>query len=193
LQSASTDNMGEITVLIDHNKIQSDTWVSETSDLGNIKAKFESFGWSAWQCDGNNIVEISQEFQKMKKVTDKPKVLIADTVKGSGVSFMNFSLNPTTTYDFHSGAITDSEYDSAFNEIKSHLNKLLNKYQNKKIYWLIGKKNFTNNCLTINDALNYSKSIKIKFSDIEKYYESNKHLIFTSNVTKFKENKNSCK
>ena len=125
LQSASTDNMGEITVLIDHNKIQSDTWVSETSDLGNIKAKFESFGWSAWRCDGNNIVEISQEFQKMKKVTDKPKVLIADTVKGSGVSFMNFSLNPTTTYDFHSGAITDSEYDSAFNEIKSHLNKLL--------------------------------------------------------------------
>ena len=76
---------------------------------------------------------------------------------------------------------------------EKNLNKLLNKYQNKKIYWLIGKKNFTNNCLTINDALNYSKSIKIKFSDIEKYYESNKHLIFTSNVTKFKENKNSCK
>ena len=125
LQSAYTDKMGEITVIIDHNKIQSDTWVTETSDLGNIKAKFESFGWSAWRCDGNNIVEISQEFQKMKKVTDKPKVLIADTVKGSGVSFMNFSLNPTTTYDFHSGAITDSEYDSAFNEIKSHLNKLL--------------------------------------------------------------------
>ena len=125
LQSAYTDKMGEITVIIDHNKIQSDTWVTETSDLGNIKAKFESFGWSAWRCDGNNIVEISQEFQKMKNVTDKPKVLIADTVKGSGVSFMNFSLNPTTTYDFHSGAITDSEYDSAFNEIKSHLNKLL--------------------------------------------------------------------
>ena len=125
LQSASTDKMGEITVIIDHNKIQSDTWVSKTSDLGDIKAKFESFGWSTWQCNGNSISEISQEFQKMDTVTDKPKVLIADTIKGAGVSFMDYSSYPTTTYNFHSGAIANKEYNLAFNEIKSHLNKLL--------------------------------------------------------------------
>ena len=125
LQSASTDKMGEITVIIDHNKIQSDTWVSETSYLGNIKAKFESFGWSAWRCNGNNFLEISNIFQEMNHVTDKPKVLIADTVKGSGVSFMDYSVNQTNTYDFHSGAIESPKYDLAFNEIKSNSNKLL--------------------------------------------------------------------
>ena len=125
LQSASTDKMGEITVIIDHNKIQSDTWVSETSHLGNIKAKFESFGWSTWRCNGNSISEIAEEFQKMKAVTDKPKVLIADTLKGAGVSFMDYSLNATATYNFHSGAIDNSQYNQAFDEIKSHLNNLL--------------------------------------------------------------------
>ena len=50
--------MGELTVLVDHNKLQSDTLVSQVSDLGDLEAKFKSFGFSVHRCDGNAIKEV---------------------------------------------------------------------------------------------------------------------------------------
>ena len=54
------------------------------------------------------------------------------------------------------------------------------------------KKNFKNNCLTINDALSYSKPIKIKFNNINKLYDSNKHLAFKSNIIEYSDKTNAC-
>ena len=58
LISAANSNMGEITAIVDHNKLQSDYRVSQTSDLGDLKAKFASFGWHVERCDGHDLDEL---------------------------------------------------------------------------------------------------------------------------------------
>ena len=72
------------------------------------------------------------------------------------------------------------------------IKEILNNYSNDKILWIAAKKNFENNCLTINDALSYSKPIKIKFNNINKLYDSNKHLAFKSNIIEYSDKTNAC-
>ena len=55
LQPTANRGLDEITVIVDHNKLQSDTWVSEVSDLGDLEAKVAAFGWAVGRCDGNDI------------------------------------------------------------------------------------------------------------------------------------------
>jgi transketolase len=59
LPSAANSGLGEITVIVDHNKIQSDTYVASVSDLGDLEAKFRSFGWEVARCDGHDLPRLS--------------------------------------------------------------------------------------------------------------------------------------
>ena len=88
LSSAANYKLDTITVIVDHNKLQSDIWVKETSDLGNLEAKFAAFGWYVTRCDGHDFEALSKALDEVRSVTGKPKVIIADTVKGKGVSLM---------------------------------------------------------------------------------------------------------
>jgi transketolase len=127
LGSAAASGMGEITVVVDHNKIQSDTWVSSVSDLGDLVKKFRAFGWRATRCDGHDLPRLKRTFAALARVTDRPKVLIADTVKGRGVSFMEATaMTPADKfYRFHSGAPDDSAYDRAVAELLAVANGTL--------------------------------------------------------------------
>ena len=82
LSSAARRGLSEITAIVDHNKIQSDTWVSDVSPLGDLEAKFAGFGWHVARCDGHDFGALNAALRDFDAVTDKPKVLIADTVKG---------------------------------------------------------------------------------------------------------------
>ena len=93
LISAANHKLSELTVIIDHNKLQSDTLVSKVSDLGDIEAKLSAFGWHVSRCDGNDLVAFSTTLVAIKRVTDKPKIIVADTIKGKGVSFMEHPLS----------------------------------------------------------------------------------------------------
>jgi len=75
---------------------------------------------------------------------------------------------------------------------ENFIKEILNNYSNDKILWIAAKKSFKNNCLTINDALSYSKPIKIKFNNINKLYDSNKHLAFKSNIIEYSDKTNAC-
>lgn len=117
LASAANRGFHEITVIIDHNKIQSDTWVADVSDLGLLEEKLQSFGWHTARCDGHDLAAFSAALSGFKAVTDRPKVLIADTIKGKGVSFME-QLGPgEKLYRFHSGALDDATYAKAADEL----------------------------------------------------------------------------
>src|SRR5687768_5518182 len=111
LGSAANQHLREIVAIVDHNKIQSDTWVSAVSHLGDVEAKFLAFGSHAARCDGHDVAALQRLFRTFDGVTDQPKVLIADTVKGKGVSFME---GPATKagelYGFHSGAPSEQSY-----------------------------------------------------------------------------------
>ena len=119
LASAAAARMGEITVIVDHNKIQSDTWVASVSDLGDLPRKFEAFGWHAARCDGHSFAALGETLAALREVTDRPKVIIADTVKGKGVSFMESTALGAAEkfYRFHSGAPDDSAYERATAEL----------------------------------------------------------------------------
>src|SRR5258706_11737638 len=88
LGSAANMGLGEIVAIVDHNKIQSDTWVERVSGLGDVEAKLWAFGWHVSRCDGHDARALEQTFRSLDGVADRPKVIIADTVKGRGVSFM---------------------------------------------------------------------------------------------------------
>jgi len=119
LISAKNFMMGELTVIIDHNKLQSDTYVNKVSDLGDLEAKLASFGWKVYRVDGNNIEALLEVVEEGKKVINQPKVIIADTIKGKGVSFMEHSSfdSDVEYYKFHSGAPDADNYIKAAIEL----------------------------------------------------------------------------
>jgi transketolase len=127
LATAVHAGMGEITAIVDHNKIQSDTWVSTVSDLGDLVGKFTSFGWHAVRCDGHDLAALASTLDALREVTDRPRVIVADTVKGRGVSFMEHTAMPAGDkyYRFHSGAPDDASYERASAELIESTNALL--------------------------------------------------------------------
>lgn len=124
LQPAANGKFAEITVIVDHNKIQSDTWVKNTSDSGNLEEEFKAFGWEVARCNGHDFEALSKVFVRFRKIKSKPKILIADTVKGKGVSFME-RMADDGYYKFHSGATNFEDYLRAFREIESRINQQL--------------------------------------------------------------------
>jgi transketolase len=119
LISAANLKLSELTVIIDHNKLQSDTLVSKVSDLGDLEAKLTAFGWHVRRCDGNDLIAFSTTLAATKKVTDQPKVIIADTIKGKGVSFMEHTSidSDVELYKFHSGAPNGENYTKATQQL----------------------------------------------------------------------------
>jgi transketolase len=127
LISAANNNMHELVVIIDHNKLQSDSFVSKVSDLGDLKAKLEAFGWFVARCDGNDIAQFSRTLSEIDR-HKVPKVIIADTIKGKGVSFIEHTaMKPNDDmYKFHSGAPSTDEYENALKELVVKANRKLN-------------------------------------------------------------------
>ena len=129
LGSAAQLGFDEITVIVDHNKIQSDTWVEQVGALGDLEAKFSSFGWRAARCDGHDFCAIETALAQLDTVSGVPKVLIADTVKGKGVSFMEgpAALQADELYMFHSGAPDEEVYARGLTELTSAARALMEK------------------------------------------------------------------
>lgn len=127
LISAANHELHELTVIVDHNKLQSDALVAQVSDLGNLEAKFEAFGWHVTRCDGNDMGAFSRALDASKLVKDRPKVIIADTIKGKGVSFMEHTSmdSDVELYQFHSGAPSEDAYLKAAEELTRSANALL--------------------------------------------------------------------
>jgi len=127
LPSAAALGLGELTVIVDHNKVQSDTWVRDVSDLGDLETKFTAFGWHVDRCNGHDLRAIAAAFERLRRVRERPKVLIADTLKGKGVSFMEPAAMDSVDrlYRFHSGAPNDDVYAKALAELLDTANRQL--------------------------------------------------------------------
>jgi transketolase len=127
LVSAANDRLSELTVIVDHNKFQSDLSVARTSDLGNLNEKFSAFGWHVERTDGHDLSALSRIFEGLRAVTDRPKVVIADTIKGKGVAFMQGTAidSDVEMFRFHSGAPKADEYLKAVEEIETRIASVL--------------------------------------------------------------------
>ncbi len=128
LQTTAHQRLNNVHVIVDFNKIQTDKPVKEIIDLGDLKKKFEVFGWYVERCDGHDFTAIDNVFTRFKNITDKPKVLIADTIKGKGISFMEGPQalkDGEGLYRWHSGAPDDDSYEKGLREISDRINSLL--------------------------------------------------------------------
>jgi transketolase len=90
---SSKYRLGNLCAIVDRNNIQIDGPTEAVMPLENLRAKWEAFGWNVMEIDGNDIMAIIQATLAAKNVPDKPTVIIAKTIPGKGVDFME--------YDFH--------------------------------------------------------------------------------------------
>lgn len=89
---APQHQLDNLTLIIDYNKIQSMGTVAEVMELHPLADKFKSFRWEVFEVDGHNMTEIEEAFHAAKLVTGTPSVIIAHTIKGKGVDFMENKL-----------------------------------------------------------------------------------------------------
>ena len=98
-------------VVIDKNNFQQTGSNEEIMNVANLKDKWSSFGWYTVELDGHNIEELYNFFNKGKTI-NKPKAIIANTVKGKGFSFSE------NNNDWHHSILSKSLYEKAMNELK---------------------------------------------------------------------------
>jgi transketolase len=127
LASAANRGLGEIVVIVDHNKIQSDTWVKDVSHLGDVAGKFRTFGWHVSRVDGHDVAELQRTLRALDAIADRPKAIIADTVKGRGVSFMEGrAMKAGELYGYHSGAPSEASYTAGLAQLRTSADALFN-------------------------------------------------------------------
>ena len=80
--------LDNLTVILDYNKIQLDNFVQKVLDIEPIAAKWQSFGWPVIEIDGHDIAQITKALDQAEATTGTPTFIVAHTVKGKGVSFM---------------------------------------------------------------------------------------------------------
>ena len=85
---ASHNKLDNLIAIVDRNKFQIDDFTENVVALEPLSKKWESFGWFVCEVDGNNINALLNGFDTIKPIKDKPKVIIAHTLKGKGITFM---------------------------------------------------------------------------------------------------------
>ena len=110
--TASKNKLDNLCVIVDHNGLQIDGKIEDVAGLVDIKEKFESFGFYSIEIDGHDIEEIIHAFQSARQEKGRPTVIIANTVKGKGVSFMEGKA------EWHGKAPNKEQYEEAINELK---------------------------------------------------------------------------
>lgn len=128
IQSTAHHKINNITVIIDHNKYQTDMLVEDVNNIENLSEKISAFGWFVVRINGHDYDSLKKTFAELKNITDKPKMIIADTIKGKGVSFMEKpemeEASGKTYYKWHSGAPDDDSYLKGLAEIAERIKNL---------------------------------------------------------------------
>jgi transketolase len=109
--SISKYKLDNLIAIIDRNNCQIDGTCDDVMPLEPLGDKFAAFGWEVFSADGHDIDSLLKAFDAASQVKDKPSVIIANTVKGRGVSFMEHR------YEWHSGKLDESQYEQASEEL----------------------------------------------------------------------------
>ncbi len=112
---ASHYKLDNLCFIVDNNGLQIDGKVEDVAGLCMLKEKFEAFGFGAAEIDGHSFEELEQAFNAARECKGKPFVIIAKTVKGKGVSFMEDQVG------WHGVAPNDEQYKKAMAELEAQL------------------------------------------------------------------------
>ncbi|MFA6409671.1 MAG: transketolase [Gammaproteobacteria bacterium] len=111
--AASHFKLNNLVAILDYNKMQSDGDSKNIIDMGNVKDKWSSFGWETKEVDGHNVSELYSAFSHDQSSLGRPYIVIAHTVKGKGVSFME------NNKDWHHGRLTEKQYSQAISDLEN--------------------------------------------------------------------------
>lgn len=109
--AASQFKLDNLVAIIDKNCFQQTGSNNEIMCVGNLAAKWQSFGWNVIEVDGHNIGELYDAFNKENK-SEQPVAIVANTIKGKGISFAE------NNNAWHHAVLTKSQYDTAITELK---------------------------------------------------------------------------
>ena len=109
--AAAHHELGNLKVFVDRNRIQNDDFVETQMRMFDVVAKWQSFGWAVREIDGHNMQEILDALDWLDGVGSKPAVIVANTIKGKGVSFMEN--NPA----FHGAPPNDEQLGQGLAEL----------------------------------------------------------------------------
>ncbi len=114
--TASRYELGNLTAILDYNLLPQFGWpgsggYTRERPIDNPAAKFAAFGWKTIECDGHDHDALSAAFDRAEAATDQPTAIIANTVKGKGVSFME------ANHNWHAKVPTQQELDDAVTEL----------------------------------------------------------------------------
>lgn len=111
--AAAAFKADNITGIVDLNRLQATGPTKETLDIPEIAKKWEAFGWEVLEIDGHDIGQILKALEEAKRVTGRPAVIVAETVKGKGFSFAE------NNAAFHNGILTEDLYRQGFSELQA--------------------------------------------------------------------------
>lgn len=113
--AASHFHMDHLTAIVDNNRLQSDDVTRTIMNVEPVEERWRAFGWEVQHIDGHNFAQIHLAFEHSQTLQGAPHVIIADTVKGKGVSFMENRVK------WHSGAPSPAETELALKELDGEM------------------------------------------------------------------------
>jgi len=116
--SAAHFNLDNLTLIVDNNDLQIDGSIKEVMSPYPIDEKFRAFGWHVINIDGHNFSEIDSAIREAENHHESPTAIIARTIKGKGVSFME------NVVDWHGETPDETQYKAAMDELRETLRKL---------------------------------------------------------------------
>lgn len=120
---AAKHKLNTVTAIIDRNNIQIDGMTESVMPLESLRAKYEAFNWHVLEIDGNNITQFVDAVWEAHAVYEKPTAIIAHTVPGKGVDFMEFD------YHWHSKTFSKAEAKKALHELRTLEEKIISEHQ----------------------------------------------------------------
>jgi transketolase len=117
--TAAKFKLDNLTCIIDRNFIQIDGSTEEVMPLEPLGQKYRAFNWEVFECDGNDIAEFIATAQRAREVTGKPQVIVANTVPGKGVSYMEGD------YTWHGKPPNAQQADEALRELSAQRERIL--------------------------------------------------------------------
>jgi transketolase len=127
LQSAAHMKLDNLCLIVDKNMVQTDRELSKILDLISIEKKLEAFGWEVRTVDGNDAGKVAEAFGLLRAENGKPKALVANTLKGKGISFMEHpvAIAKDGIYSWHGAVTKKDDYDRAYAELSERIRRKL--------------------------------------------------------------------
>ena len=119
---AGKNKLSNLTAIIDRNNIQIDGYTEDIMPLEPFRAKYEAFNWHVLEIDGHNPQEIVDAVSEAHAIYEKPTVIIAHTIAGKGVSFMEHD------YTWHSKPFKLGEAEKALRELRAEGERIRNSH-----------------------------------------------------------------